>query len=84
MHYFSRFLNSMLEVHLIQKSYIINFFPSINLTILGSRLLKIISVVQTNVFYDMTEKDLLEYVFVYDFVSPNVSLYSPQVCYIFV
>ena len=40
--------------------------------------------VQANVFYAITEKYPLECVFVYKFVSPNVSLFLLQASCIFV
>ena len=41
------------------------------------------SIVQTNEFYIITEKYPLECVFVYNLVSPNVSLFLPESCCIF-
>ena len=37
-----------------------------------------LSIAQINVFYSVIEKFPLECVFVYNFVSPNVSLFSLQ------
>ena len=42
-----------------------------------------IYIIQTNMFYTVTEKYPLEDVFVYNFISPNVNLFLLQAYYIF-
>ncbi len=53
-------------------------------TIFRMQQTKIISTVQTNIFYVITDKYPLECVFVYNFVPPNLNLFLPQACWIFV
>ena len=58
------FSSKKLEVHIIH-----------NFIIFRMQQTKIISTVQTNIFYVITEKYPLECVFVYNFVSLNVNLF---------
>ena len=72
-------------VHIILKKYIINFFQPHTLAYSEQdEWKKVIAIVQTNVFYTITDKYPLEYVFVYNFVSLNMSLFSLKADWIFV
>ena len=73
----------MFGVCIIHKKYIINFFPQPHESPYSGWYDHKLYL-QTNISYTDTEKYLLECVFVYNFVSPNVNLLTLQACCIFV
>ena len=80
-YYFPDFSDEKLGVCFMHKNYIINFFLSSCRTIFGTGWPKV-SYIKL-MFCAVTEKYPLACVFVYNFVSPNVSLFLPQACCIF-
>ena len=69
-------------MHIKNENYAINFFSSHMLHSWWDDQKQVILIVQSNVFYNFTEKYPLESV--NDFISSNKVLFSIQACCIFV